>query len=69
MMQLIGAASKEASDSIDYTHPPLTYQFEHQGIRQIELDVYADPAGGLYSLPIGAKSYKKQASHQDPTPT
>jgi hypothetical protein len=33
----------------EYTHLPLDQQFETQGIRQIELDVFADPAGGLYA--------------------
>ena len=28
-----------------YTAAPLDEQFSHQGVRQIELDVYADPAG------------------------
>ena len=28
-----------------YTHDPLDVQFESEGIRQIELDVYADPTG------------------------
>ena len=32
-----------------YTHPPLDVQFETQGIRQIELDVWADPQGGLFA--------------------
>src|SRR5512140_3562044 len=30
----------------DYTHLPLDQQFSDQGIRQVELDVWADPAGG-----------------------
>ncbi len=34
---------------IDYTHIPLDQQYETQGIRQIELDVWADPQGGLYA--------------------
>jgi hypothetical protein len=34
---------------IDYTHLPLDQQFSTQGIRQIELDVWADPDGGLYA--------------------
>jgi hypothetical protein len=34
---------------VDYTHVPLDEQFSTQGIRQIELDVWADPAGGLYA--------------------
>ena len=35
--------------SLEYTHLPLAEQFDTQGIRQIELDVFADPAGGLYA--------------------
>jgi hypothetical protein len=38
-----------AFEAWEYTHPPLDEQFETQGVRQIELDVYADPMGGLYS--------------------
>jgi len=34
-----------------YAHPPLTTQFAEQGVRQIELDVYADATGGLYADP------------------
>jgi hypothetical protein len=37
----------------EYTHRPLDEQFELLGIRQIELDVYADPVGGLYAAPFG----------------
>jgi hypothetical protein len=37
----------------EYTHRPLEEQFELLGIRQIELDVYADPTGGLYAAPFG----------------
>ena len=33
----------------EYTHPPLDEQFETRHIRQIELDVWADPDGGLYA--------------------
>lgn len=33
----------------EYNHLPLDEQFETQGVRQIELDVFADPNGGLYS--------------------
>jgi hypothetical protein len=35
---------------IEYTHIPLPEQFDTQGIRQIELDVFADPEGGLYAI-------------------
>jgi hypothetical protein len=33
----------------EYDHPPLGEQLAENGIRQIELDVFADPLGGLYS--------------------
>jgi len=33
----------------EYDNLPLFEQFETQGIRQIELDVFADPEGGLYA--------------------
>jgi hypothetical protein len=34
--------------SLEYEHRPLPEQFASQGVRQIELDVFADPAGGLF---------------------
>lgn len=38
-------------DTISYEHQPISEQLETYGIRQFELDVYADPDGGLYSTP------------------
>lgn len=43
------------SRNIDYEHRPLNKQLEELGIRQFELDVFADTAGGLFSEPAGAK--------------
>lgn len=37
-----------------YEHRPLTEQLETLGIRQFELDLFADPEGGLFSRPAGA---------------
>jgi len=37
----------------EYTHRPLPEQFAQLGVRQIELDVFADPQGGLYAEPLG----------------
>jgi hypothetical protein len=42
----------EAYKALDYQHLPLAQQFD-AGIRQIELDVYADTKGGLYAHPSG----------------
>lgn len=33
-----------------YTHSPLDVQFESEGVRQIELDVFVDPAGGGHKV-------------------
>ncbi|HEV7732738.1 MAG TPA: phosphatidylinositol-specific phospholipase C1-like protein [Candidatus Binatia bacterium] len=36
-------------EQIEFTHVPLAQQFSEQGIRAIEIDVFADPMGGLFS--------------------
>jgi len=53
LLQMIGVASERAAQAIDYSHAPLAKQLTELGIRQLELDVYADPAGGLFSKPVG----------------
>lgn len=50
-------ALREAFDpvhepALEYGHVPLVDQFTSQSIRQIELDVFADPKGGLYANPL-----------------
>jgi Phosphoinositide phospholipase C, Ca2+-dependent len=51
VMSLIAASGKARAEAIDYTHPALADQFEKLGIRQVELDVFADPDGGRFSHP------------------
>jgi hypothetical protein len=41
-----------AYKGLDYQHPPLPQQLD-AGVRQIELDVYADTKGGRYAHPSG----------------
>ncbi len=41
--------NQQTADELDYEHRPLTEQLEDFGIRQFELDVYADPDGGRFS--------------------
>lgn len=53
MARLIDQSRPGASQSIDYTHRPLWEQFALLGVRQIELDVFADPEGGHYAQPKG----------------
>jgi hypothetical protein len=44
------------AQELDYSHRPLAEQFSRLGIRQIELDCFADPQGGLYAEPRGPKA-------------
>jgi hypothetical protein len=45
----IMAVSAELGTGIEYSHRTLTDQLDEFGIRQFELDVFADPDGGLYA--------------------
>lgn len=55
VMALLRLFSEELADSLEYSHVPLAEQFEEQGIRQIELDVFADREGGLYADPAAPR--------------
>jgi len=48
--RLMQAEAPQVLAAIDYRHPPLTRQLD-DGVRQIELDVFADTKGGLYANP------------------
>lgn len=54
LRRLIEAAVPGQGEVLDYTHPPLAQQLD-TGIRQIELDLYNDPHGGLYTDPLGLR--------------
>lgn len=41
-----------AEKALEYGHPPLAEQLSGENVRQIELDVFADPVGGLYAKPL-----------------
>ena len=55
----------DAFKGLDYQHQPLTQQFD-SGVRQIELDVFADTKGGLYAHPSGPSNVA--AAHLPPDP-
>ena len=55
----------EAYKGLDYQHQPLAQQFD-SGVRQIELDIYADSKGGLYAHPRGPEMVA--AAHLPPDP-
>jgi tetratricopeptide (TPR) repeat protein len=68
VLDLIGATSRRQADSLDYTHRPLAQQFGELGIRQIELDLFADPQGGLFAQPRARKILADRGKDAGPDP-
>jgi hypothetical protein len=66
VLALVAEKNPQLSQSLDYTHRPLADQFSRLGIRQIELDVYADPQGGLFADPAAVKLTASSARPHDP---
>jgi len=50
---------------LEYTHPALTVQLD-SGVRQLELDVYADSQGGRYAHPSGPSMVAAAGLPADP---
>ena len=63
--QLWQAKYAEEYKGLDYRHQPLAQQFD-SGVRQIELDIFADSKGGLYAHPAGPAMVA--AAHLPPDP-
>jgi hypothetical protein len=68
VLDLVAVTGKARAESLDYTHRPLPEQFDQLGIRQIELDVYADPRGGLFARPAARDLVKKNGKDLGPDP-
>jgi hypothetical protein len=49
ILDVLALFEPELAVELEYTHIPLDEQFTFQGIRQIELDIFADPNGGMYA--------------------
>ncbi|KPP98333.1 MAG: hypothetical protein HLUCCA01_10025 [Bacteroidetes bacterium HLUCCA01] len=54
LIQAIEPFSPGWSENIQYGHRTLTEQLANFGIRQFELDIFADTSGGRFSRPAGA---------------
>ncbi len=52
VMAKIRAADPRLAEGLDYYHLPLAQQLD-RGVRQIEIDIFADPEGGRYAAPKG----------------
>jgi Phosphoinositide phospholipase C, Ca2+-dependent len=68
ILKLVASAGKGRAEGLDYTHKPLADQFSRLGIRQVELDVFADPDGGLYSNPSLRKMLQGNGKDAGPDP-
>jgi hypothetical protein len=55
------------AESWNYTHPPLAEQLE-MGVRQFELDIFADAKGGLFAEPLGLKLVRLPGAKPDFNP-
>lgn len=62
ILDLIGKVQPSQAMALDYHHQPLHDQL-NAGIRQFELDIFADPEGGLFANPMGHQLL--QASKQE----
>ncbi len=50
--QLIGLAGESILQGLQYSHRPIPEQLQELKIRQLELDLFADPDGGLFANPL-----------------
>jgi hypothetical protein len=48
VMEPLRTFNRALADSIEYTHTTLSRQLEREGVRNLEIDVWADPQGGLF---------------------
>jgi hypothetical protein len=68
VMRKVAAISPALAESLDYTHRPLAEQFERLAIRQVELDVFADPDGGLFADPLARRPLSAEGADPGPDP-
>jgi len=54
-----------AAESLAYRHPSLETQL-NDGVRQIEIDIFADTKGGLFAHPLGPALAAKAGLPADP---
>ena len=66
---LIRVVAPREADANAHTHRPLTEQLQRLGMRQLELDLFLDPRGGLYANPLAlqiARLQRKNVPAHDP---
>ncbi len=68
VLGLVGEHGPSLARGLDYTHRPLAEQFSDLGIRQVELDVFADPEGGHYANPAARRILRGLGREAGPDP-
>jgi Phosphoinositide phospholipase C, Ca2+-dependent len=63
--QLFSQSNPQVYQSLEYRHRPLDQQLT-SGVRQIELDIFADTQGGLYAHPKGPDAVAAATLPKDP---
>jgi Phosphoinositide phospholipase C, Ca2+-dependent len=63
--KLMQAKNPKVYQALEYRHRPLDQQF-NSGIRQIELDIFADSQGGRYAHPSGPAAVAAAGLAKDP---
>jgi hypothetical protein len=54
LVEKLNEVTPGCAENINYEHRPIREQLEALGVRQLELDIFADPDGGHYAEPVGA---------------
>jgi hypothetical protein len=67
IVKLLSASDPDSLPGLDYSHTPLPSQLSG-GVRQIELDIYADSQGGRYASPLGPRWVAAAGIPADPPP-
>jgi hypothetical protein len=68
VLELIAAAGRGRAEGLDYSHRPLAQQLSRLGVRQIELDIFADPKGSLFAAPSARKTLRNRGKDPGPDP-
>jgi hypothetical protein len=63
--KLMQERNPQVYEALEYRHAPLDQQF-NAGVRQIELDIFADSAGGRYAHPKGPEAVAAANLPKDP---
>jgi hypothetical protein len=63
--QMVDAFADGQGQALDYSHRPIREQLDVLGVRQIELDIYGDPKGGIYASPLADRITRQTPREPD----